>query len=193
MIRKLIICLLLVKFCYAVTNDTESRNYPVDYESCKNQGGQLFGPGDTLCNARLSVGFVFEDPPSIFTSMEEINIEMSKVEIIEIGVQTVTVSMHLKVSWSEWRLFFNTEYPGADAIIYLNEEHQQQIWSPQIIIGSNLVSQNKQGQKFGLGDGTESFYSYYLITKVKCEMDYQTFPFDKHVCDLMVSVKKIQK
>ena len=179
MIEKLLICLLLVKFCNA--------EFPTDYESCKNEGGQLFGTGNTICNKRLNVGFVFEHPPSQGDNKEDIAIQMSKVEIIEIGVQTVTVSMHLKVSWSEWRLFFNTEFPGEKAIIYLNEEHQQQIWSPQIVIGTNMVSQTKQGEKFGVGDGTESFYSYYLTTTVKCEMDYQSFPFDEHVCDLMVS------
>ena len=133
---------------------------------------------------------MFDHPPSKWwTGIEEIDIQMSKVEIIEIGVQTVTVSLHLKVSWLEGRLFFNTEYPGTGGIIYLNKEHQQQIWSPQIVIGTNLVSQTKQGEKFGVGDGTHSFYSYYLMTTVKCEMDYQTFPFDDHVCNLTVSGK----
>ena len=188
------ICFLLVKFCTAEPNNIESRNFPEDYESCKNEGGQLFGPGNTICNAKLNVGFIFEHPPNVpghwdAMGTEKIVIGMSKVEIIEIGVQTVTVSMHLKVSWREWRLFFNTQFPGAQAMIYLNEEHQQQIWSPQIVIGTNMVSQNKQGQKFGVGDGTDSFYSYYLMTTVKCEMDYQTFPFDHHVCNLMVSGK----
>ena len=177
--------MILVKFCNADSGNISGS----DYNSCKNEGGQLFGPGNTLCNPRLTVGFLFNDPPSTFTAtgMEEIVIKMSKVEIIEIGVQTVTVSMHLKVSWSENRLYFNTEYPGSGGVIYLNKEHQQQIWSPQIVIGTNMVSQTKQGEKFGVGDGTESFYSYYLTTTVKCEMDYQSFPFDEHVCDVMVS------
>ena len=182
MIENLLISLLLVEFCNA--------EFPTDYESCKNEGGQLFGPGDTLCTPKLRVGFLFDHPPSKFTTtgIEEIDIKMSKVEIIEIGVQTFTVSMHLKVSWLEDRLFFNTKYPGQEAIIYLNKEHQQQIWSPQIVIGTNMMSQTKQGEKFGVGDGTESFYSYYLTTTVKCEMDYQSFPFDKHICDIMVSM-----
>ena len=47
MIEKLLICMILVKFCNA-----DSGNY----NSCKNEGGQLFGPGNTLCNPRLTVG-----------------------------------------------------------------------------------------------------------------------------------------
>ena len=179
MIEKVLICLLLVNFCKA--------EFATNYESCKNEGGQLFGTGNTICNQRLSVGFVFKDPPNLGDIKEDIDIQMSKVEIIEIDVHSITVSLHLKVSWLERRLFFNTEYPGTGGIIYLNKEHQQQIWSPQIVIGTNMVSQTKQGEKFGVGDGTDSFYSYYLTTTVKCGMDYQSFPFDKHVCDLMVS------
>ena len=183
----------MVKFCNADSGNI----YESDYNSCKNEGGQLFGPGNTLCNPRLTVGFLFNDPPSTFTAtgMEEIVIKMSKVEIIEIGVQTVTVSMHLKVSWSENRLYFNTEYPGSGGVIYLNKEHQQQIWSPQIVIGNNMVSVKKNREEFGFYKAWNQIYpykyigqkSFYLSTTILCEMDFHDFPFDNHVCELEVS------
>ena len=106
-------------------------------------------------------------------------------------METITISMHLRVTWMEWRLWFNTPYKNEGAIIYLNMEDQNQVWSPKIVIGSNMISHSKQGETFAVGDRTaDSFISFYLITTLKCEMDYQTFPFDKHICKIEVSISK---
>ena len=47
--------------------------------------------------------------------------------------------MYLKVDWKYWRAKIN---PASEAI-YLSQMDQKRLWSPQIVIGTNLVSQNK--------------------------------------------------
>ena len=53
-------------------------------------------------------------------------------------------------------------------------EDRSQIWTPQIVTSTNMISQNKQGEKFAVGDwkskewkdigrSADSFISFYLI------------------------------
>ena len=68
---------------------------------------------------------------------------------------------------------------------------EKQFWSPQIKIGNNMVWKNKEEQEFGLMKNflltKLGIKKFYLSTTVKCDMDFQTFPFDRHVCNLEVS------
>ena len=78
-----------------------------------------------------------------------------------------------------------------------------------------MVSKTEDGNEFGLmntgysanelilaiGNGTDfdaidraiknvsnkAMKNYYLSTTIKCNMDFQKFPFDDHTCDLEVS------
>ena len=94
--------------------------------------------------------------------------------------------MYLKVDWKYWRAKIN---PSSEAI-YLSQMDQKRLWSPQIVIGTNLVSQNKE-EEFVLthvyGEPPKATKNIILNAVVKCEMEFQNFPFDKHVCKLEVS------
>ena len=101
----------------------------------------------------------------------------------------------MRTEWWEYRLELDTTAGLAEQTIYLSEEDYKQIWSPQIIIGSNIVSGKRNGVEFGFRKEYEKEYPYknvatmkfYLGTTVICDMDFQEFPFDKHFCEIEVS------
>ena len=62
------------------------------------------------------------------------------------------------------------------------------------VFGSRLVAQNNIDEKQGVArmDWNNrvqvlGFKTFQLSVTVKCEMDFQKFPFDEHVCNLEVS------
>ena len=104
--------------------------------------------------------------------------------------------MDMHMVWLENRLKINTQGVPLQAI-FLSKEDQKQIWSPKIVIKNNVMSISKEGELFGLwikeelgsryGGLLVAWDSYSLSTTMKCEMDSQTFPFDKHVCKIVVN------
>ena len=85
--------------------------------------------------------------------------------------------------------------------IYLSTSEEKEIWSPQIVVGSNMVSQDREGEEIALTikcgkieclrkkGGVIGSKNVQLTAKVRCEMDFQTFPFDKHICNIEVSTR----
>ena len=105
--------------------------------------------------------------------------------------------MDLAITWDDHRLQLDTEKQRET--VYLSTNEEKEIWSPQIVVGSNMVSQDRQGEEIALTrrcsnieclrkGGITGYKNVQLTTKVRCEMDFQTFPFDKHVCNLEVSI-----
>ena len=96
--------------------------------------------------------------------------------------------MELSVRWIDFRLRLYIKSGGSKQKP-LNGD--KRIWSPEIVIGTNMVSQVKNGEVSVAKDSGGILASKDLIlnTQVKCEMDYQTFPFDKHICYLEVNLK----
>ena len=125
----------------------------------------------------------------------ELLIEISNFQVIQIDTHTITVSMTMRTEWWEYRLELDTTAAPAEQIIYLSEEDHKIIWSPQIIIGSNMVSEKRNGVEFGFRKEYKQEYPYknvatmkfYLGTTVTCDLDFQEFPFDKHFCEIEVS------
>ena len=108
------------------------------------------------------------------------------------------VSMDLAITWNDPRLHLNTE--KQEEAVYLSTHEEKEIWSPQIVVGSNMVSQDRQGEEIALNQrcwneecmkkgGVRGTKNVQLTTKIRCEMDFQTFPFDKHICNLEVSIR----
>ena len=92
----------------------------------------------------------------------KLSIEIANLQMIEINSNEITLSMHVEIKWSEYRLTMRTM---KGEVSYLRPEDKGKIWSPKIFIANN--------------------------TKVTCDMDFRTFPFDKHVCSLEVSLMVI--
>ena len=143
---------------------------------------------DLIADNKVCIRFDAQNPPQLFGAKGVYlqNIEMSNVQIITIEKQTISISMYLRIEWTDWRVKMN---PLSQSI-YLSQKDQKRLWSPQILIGTNMVSQNKD-EEFVLtqGDPPKATKIFILNTVVKCEMEFQNFPFDKHVCKLEVSTK----
>ena len=74
----------------------------------------------------------------------------------------------------------------------MSEEDQKQVWSPRIVIGTNMMSKSKEAEEIevSMWPLNSLVKTFYLLTTVKCEMNFQTFPFDNHTCNIEVSMIK---
>ena len=117
------------------------------------------------------------------------------IQITEIGdkLGQLTLIMDLGVHWNDNRIQLIKE----NVPIFLSNEDQNHIWSPQFRIGTDLISHNKQGDdEIILIKEYLSNQSYvvsahkltYLSTTFKCEMNLKDYPFDYHNCTIEVSI-----
>ena len=205
MIKELLIVILLLhssqrvsldtnsSFLQIITNtystDDQAKKGELDYKiftiSCK---GREFIGDKMICFSTKYKGFM-QDPPIKFLGLASrlyLNfIEMDDVEIINIGMHTMRISMSLNITWEDHRLLV---IPGS-RFIYLSAKDQKKIWSPRIAIVTNIMSQKKEEEEFIVKNNTGSALAskiFILNTLVKCEMEFQNFPFDQHTCNLEV-------
>ena len=201
MIKELLIFLLLCRASKAGNDDDE-----ISFkQKCLNDGGELLDRWNRICIPRDSLGMLLFNPETRDDEKTNIEVEVSKLQIKNIGDDTITLGMGMEMSWCEYRLQINVQGLPAQ-MISLSEEDQRQIWSPQIFIENNMVSMSMQGQQFVLLGGHEIFpfntgtiddqqstelllasKRFYLSSTVNCEMNFQTFPFDEHTCRIEVS------
>ena len=169
--------------------DSKAGNDSISFEqSCLSDGGELLDRWKRICIPREYLGILLVNPETK-DNKTSIDVEVSKLQIIKIGDDTITISMGILMGWLENRLKMNTQGVTRQ-VISLSEEDKKQIWSPQIVIENNMVSVSKEGEQFvlmKLGTWSLAYKKFYLSTTVRCEMDSQTFPFDKHVCKIEVS------
>ena len=164
----------------------------LDFHSFKSscKGGDLMAH-DKVCIPKTSKG-VIQDPPAALSKHRVclIKIEISNVQIIRIDLHAITISMYLDVDWNDDRL----SIINGSQSIYLSYADQKMLWAPEIVIGTNMVSRTMEQENFILKkdpfkDGALACKRFILSTTVKCEMDFQKFPFDKHICNLEVGLK----
>ena len=177
----------------------------IKFEKChKEKDGHLLLSKDRLCIPGGNLTWKIQLPPFNKVIRNKIDVKISNAQVIEIDAHTltITVSMDLAIIWDDHRLQLATE--KAFEVVYLSANDEKEIWSPQIVVGSNMVAQDRQGEEIALTrrcrkieclkkGGITGTKNVQLTTKIRCEMDFQTFPFDDHACNLEVSVKKIQK
>ena len=123
--------------------------------------------------------------------LTDIGITMRDVQVINIGTDTITIDMNFETRWFDYRLK-NWNYPPKEywTWIFLSMEFRNLIWFPDMII-NNLVSEKEIDKKIILLRLENNpiplvVSQFYLSTTVKCQMDFQNYPFDKHVCILEV-------
>ena len=122
-------------------------------------------------------------------------IKISNVQIIQIDsqAQALTMSLNMEILWLDCRL--NVDQNGVGiARIYLNKDEEKLIWSPQIDIAGNIMSNIKEEEEIGLIKKSTNFglfKKFYRRTTVICGMDFKTFPFDKHTCNIEVRFKDL--
>ena len=118
-------------------------------------------------------------------------IKISNFQIIQIDsqAQALTMSLNMEMLWLDCRLIVDLDQVG-NARIYLNNDEEKLIWSPQIVIAGNVMSNIKEEEEIGLiktSTNFDLFKKFYQRTTVICDMDFKTFPFDKHTCNIEVS------
>ena len=118
-------------------------------------------------------------------------IKISNFQIIQIDsqAQALTMSLNMEMLWLDCRLIVDLDQVG-NARIHLNKSEEKLIWSPQIGIAGNIMSNIKEEEEIGLiktSTNFDLFKKFYQRTTVICDMDFKTFPFDKHTCHLEVS------
>ena len=169
-------------------------------DSCLEAKGKLLDRWERICIPREYLGILLLSPETTNT-----NVKVSKLQIINIGHDSITLSMVLEMNWIENRLKINMQGVPRQ-LISLSKEDQNHIWKPKIGIKSNVVSESREGNVLGLfvdevwceidekickemkfGSWLVAYQKFSLSTTVKCEMDYQKFPFDKHVCNIEVN------
>ena len=123
--------------------------------------------------------------------LTDIFIQMRDVQVISIGIDTVTIDMNFEAAWFDYRLK-DWNYPPKEywTWIWLGKEFRNLIWFPDII-SKNVVSEKVKNNQFLLLRLVNNpipliISKFHLSITVNCEMDFQTYPFDKHVCNLEV-------
>ena len=182
------------------TETTTTTDYTY-FKNCIDDGGEFLGRLKKICiQKQYKYQMQYYDNSEIrpLDFKTELLIEISNFQVIQIDTHTITLSMNMKTVWWEYRLELDsTAGPwGSSQMIYLSEEDHKEIWSPKIVIGSNMVSEKRSGVEFGFKKDypIQEFpyqnlatMKFYLGTTVTCDMDFQEFPFDKHFCEIEVS------
>ena len=214
MIKELLMFILLLQSsCGQVVNYSSDYSYTKNSysweQTCLNEGGILVDPLMRICIPGSQRLFIQSNPSTLDTdgkwksSKTELNYELSKVEIIEIADHAISLNMYVSIVWSDHRLRLNSKVYEKN---YLNEEEHRQIWSPQILIASNVKSENRKDKRLAFykvyvdSPNTEAMKKFvmpntqihamkkfHLSAIIKCDMDFQHFPFDEHICFLEVS------
>ena len=202
MIKDLLMFILLFQSAYGqvvnYSSDYSPTTSPYSWEQmCTMYGGILVDHWQKICIPEDQRRWIQLNPATFDTDGKmkslktEVRISLSKIEIIEIADLTVSLNMDVRIDWYDYRLSLKSE--GIEKI-YLGEEEQKQIWSPQILIASNVKSESRKDKLLAFSENPyystpriEAMKKFSLSTEIKCDMDFRNFPFDEHICYLEVS------
>ena len=154
----------------SIEYESSTATVNTDFQNCIFEGGEPFGRLEKIClrnqyKHQMQYHENSEIRPLDFKT--ELLIEISNFQVIRIDTHTNTVSMTMRTEWWEYRLELDTTAGLAEQTIYLSEEDHKQIWSPQIIIGSNIVSEKRNGVEFGFRKEYEKEYPYKNVATMK--------------------------
>ena len=134
-------------------------------------------------------------------SQTKINIEMSKFQIITIKEESVTLSMYFEVEWVDQRLQpLNLYNVNSESVLnswafVLKEEEYEKIWIPSIGYGTELISKDRKVDHVfarinnrNYTGGARMEKGIDVTVEVVCQMDFQNYPFDHHVCSIEVRI-----
>ena len=129
------------------TPKNENNSSNVKFEKCSEEDGHVLLSKGRLCIPGGKLKWKIQRPPrGIIRNKIEVKISHAQVIEIDVLTLTITVSMDLAISWDDFRLQLGTE--KAMEVVYLNADEEKEIWSPQIVVGSNMVSQNRHIQHY---------------------------------------------
>ena len=208
MIRQLRIYLIIKIFLVILIHNAQSNanDFPQVYNSSTDIGWLEFKERKIATPTEYVGGITLA--PNNPSNKTEIDIDMF-AEIIEFDVklQQFTIRTGFIINWTENRLLLkNSSFVNGWINVPLNT-----IWSPQIDIQSIEVSDKKRTMEliqmdsqseiitWDFDSDSEHHWTIYFVqsssarmefsltTTVKCSMNFETFPFDSHICKLEVS------
>ena len=138
--------------CYQDAKTIDITNITTFKKSCQESGESN---GLLLSNPLICIPGWCKSIIKYRPTKKEINlidISMSKIEVIDIDVNTLTISMRQLIRWKDSRFQLFTDSTEESTIedlemFHLSEDEQKGIWSPQIAIGTNKVLQTEQNLK----------------------------------------------
>ena len=185
MIRELLLLILLFHVCNGN-----------DYDKCSKDKNAMWLANRNICIPRI---YKKKLQGQINRKIIEgkgkqiLAIRISNLQVNEITTHTLTIRMKVEVLWLDNRPKVDKTFADS-ARIYLNPEEEKMIWSPQLVIGRNVVKSTKEGEEVGVikfsYKSNHMFKNFYITTTVTCNMEFQAFPFDKHICHLEVSLRR---
>ena len=182
MIKEFLILMLL----FEISNGKKSTKLLSDFEQCAYNDTNAVRV-ENICVPSKDQ---YSSQIQLFGPKTPLTIKIANLQVIEIESYAVTLSMDFIVLWTEHRLLLNVP-PLQTA--FIKRKDQGRIWSPKFLIANNKILESKEQEEFGFMKlvtkhgkifGKKKFYLY---TKVRCAMDFENFPFDKHACILEVS------
>ena len=182
---------------------------------CKENATEFIAHKNILQNTRTRICIlsdylyeeITENPAKYLesSSQTKINIEMSKFQIITIKEESVTLSMYFEVEWVDQRLQpLNLYHVNSESVLnswafVLKEEEYEKIWMPSIGYGTELISKDRKIDHVFARINNRNYTSGARMEKgidvtaeVVCQMDFQNYPFDNHVCSIEVRIWPIQ-
>ena len=107
------------------------------FDECLIEKGDVLSHG-LVCIPKKHMEIIHWDPSAEKT---ELLITLSNIQVIEIGTDEITISMNTRIEWRDYRLTFGVRKA------FLSAEDQKRIWSPRIIIGTNVMSKTMEAEE----------------------------------------------
>ena len=173
----------LISFMFLHQINAEDADYFQYFDECIQEKGEVLSNGKVCIPKEYKEWMQYR--PIARNMKTKLSITLSNIQIIEIGTNEITISMNKRIKWADYRLTFGV------AKVLLSVEDQKQIWSPKIIIGTNLISETKKAEEIDVVFWNlkhSLLKTFNLITTVRCEMNFLTFPFDSQTCNIEVSM-----
>ena len=114
------------------------------FDECLNEKGEVLSRGKVCIPKKHKQWMQWRPNEYGKNGKNELSITLSNIQIIEIGTNEITISMNKRIKWADYRLTFGV------AKVLLSVEDQKQIWSPKIVIGTNVLSKTKEAEEFEL-------------------------------------------
>ena len=174
----------MIMLLFEISDGKHSTMLSSDFEQCAYNDTNALMIGNICVPSKNG----FSSKIQLFGPETQLNINITNLQVIEIESYAISLSMNFIVYWKEHRVILNV--PPLTTAFIKRKDHGR-VWSPNFLIANNKMLENKEQEEFGFitwkNGKIIGFKKFYLYTKVRCAMDFENFPFDKHACILEVS------
>ena len=210
MTRQHLICLILKLFLVICNAQSNSDDVIIEYNEGDLEWLELDITTNEIAILKGRKEEVRQTASNGPHNKTKIDIELSSVEIndFDVKMQQFTIRVDLEINWSETRLLL----ANSSLVNGWLKTSNYHAWSPQIDIKSVVISESWIKNKievemdyqsevskwcqygcdlidliYFLVQSSSAKMTFSLTTIVKCNMNFEMFPFDSHICKLKVS------